>query len=226
MGKQLVVSGNRILSYGEDCFLSMGGTVICPETSKVFQNATVVNCDYLPSDIDTVGYEYHAGEFVPCAPFGVGSGNVAVVCGEDCKTIKDSGIPLESLTSIKLLWENASPGSTFAAQTVSLVSGDPFDTTNNEYKFLICETSKGCFIISSSSASKASIEYIDNTLSSFKMHSLTATTTYEYISSLKEYWLAINFSYGREYTASPDYGVSVSNNATTIIPLRIYGVKI
>lgn len=91
MGKQLVVSGNRILSYGEDCFLSMGGTVICPETSKVFQNATVVDCGYFPSDIDTVGYEYHAGVFVPCAPYGVGGGNVAVVCNEDCKSLKDSG---------------------------------------------------------------------------------------------------------------------------------------
>lgn len=70
MAKQLVVSGNRIIAYGEDCFLSMGGTVICTETERVFQNATVVNCDCIPCDLDEVGYEYHAGEFVPCGiPF-------------------------------------------------------------------------------------------------------------------------------------------------------------
>lgn len=100
MSKQIVISGNRILAYGEDCFLSMGGTVICPETEKVYQNATIANVDILPSDIDSVGYEYHAGEFVPCAPFGKGNGNVAVVCGEDCKAIKDSGI---SLTQVGLI---------------------------------------------------------------------------------------------------------------------------
>ena len=94
MGYQLVVSGNRILAYGTDCFYSMGGTVICPETERVYQNATVVNCEKIPSDIDLVGYEYHSGEFVPCAPFGVGDGNAAVVCGNDCKALKDSGIPL------------------------------------------------------------------------------------------------------------------------------------
>lgn len=66
MARQLVVSGNRIIAHGEDCFISMGGTVICTKTERVFQNATVVNCDCLPCDLDEVGYEYHAGEFVPC----------------------------------------------------------------------------------------------------------------------------------------------------------------
>lgn len=93
---QLVVSGNRILAHGEDCFLATGGTVICTETGRKFENATVVSCDCaLPFDIDTVGYEYHAGAFVPCAPFGKGDGNIAVVCGNDCKSIKDSGKPME-----------------------------------------------------------------------------------------------------------------------------------
>ena len=90
---QLVVSGNRILAHG-DGFLSMGGTVINTETGKAYQNATVVECENCPSDIDKVGYEYHAGAFVPCAPYGVGDGNLAVVCGEDCKSIKDSAVSL------------------------------------------------------------------------------------------------------------------------------------
>lgn len=101
MATQLVVAGNRILAHGVDCFLSMGGTVICPETGRVFQNATVVLCDGgLPSDIDKVGYEYHAGDFVPCAPYGVGDGNLAVVCGQDCKSIKDSDLPLKKLVNV------------------------------------------------------------------------------------------------------------------------------
>ena len=100
MGKQLVVSGNRIIAHGIDCFLSMGGTVICPDTGRTYQNATVVECEYFPGDIDSVGYEYHAGRFVPCAPYGIGNGNVAVVCNEDCKSIKDSGTPFDSITKV------------------------------------------------------------------------------------------------------------------------------
>lgn len=103
---QLVVSGNRILAHGEDCFLAMGGTVICTATERKFENATVVFHDGgIPSDIDSVGYEYHAGEFVPCAPYGKGTGNIAVVCDE-CGTIKNSGISTANLCKIlKLNYE-------------------------------------------------------------------------------------------------------------------------
>lgn len=72
---QLVVSGNRIVAHGEDCFLAMGGTVVCTATGRVFQNATVVNHDgAIPCDLDECGYEYHAGEFVYNSPFGTGIG--------------------------------------------------------------------------------------------------------------------------------------------------------
>lgn len=81
----------------------MGGTVVNPDTGKVYQNATVVECDGCPSDIDKVGYEYHAGQFVPCAPYGFGSGNLAVVCNDDCKVIKDSGLPLSRLFFPKII---------------------------------------------------------------------------------------------------------------------------
>ena len=97
MAKQLVVAGNRVLAYGEDCFISVGGAVICPSSGKAYQNASVVECEAIPTDIEAQGYEYHAGQFVPCAPFGVGDGNMAVVCGEDCKAVKDSGIPAQWL---------------------------------------------------------------------------------------------------------------------------------
>lgn len=95
---QLVVSGNRILAHGEG-FLAMGGTVINNDTGRVWQNATVVECDCCPLDIDSVGYEYHAGRFVPCAPYGSGTGNLAVVCNDDCKSIKDSGLHITDLLS-------------------------------------------------------------------------------------------------------------------------------
>lgn len=86
---QLVLSNNRILAHGEN-FLAMGGVVINTETGVKYENATIAECSGCPSDIDKVGYEYHAGRFVPCAPFGVGTGNVAVYC-DDCKTPRDSG---------------------------------------------------------------------------------------------------------------------------------------
>lgn len=98
MSKQIVISGNRILAHGEDCFVTMGGVVICPDTGRIFQNSTIVTVDEVPADIDTAGYEYHAGKFVPCAPYGVGNGNIAVLCPDSCKALKDSGIPLDGIT--------------------------------------------------------------------------------------------------------------------------------
>lgn len=63
---QIVLKGNRVVAYGEDCFLSMGGTVVCNDTGKAYSNATIAEVDALPADIDTRGYEYLAGRFVPC----------------------------------------------------------------------------------------------------------------------------------------------------------------
>lgn len=40
--------------------------------------------DSYPADIDTVGYEYHAGQFIPCAPYGIGDGDILVACEGDC----------------------------------------------------------------------------------------------------------------------------------------------
>lgn len=97
MAKQIVTIGNRVVAHGEDCFLTAGGTVICQNTGRTFVNATVTACSCdIPADIDSVGYEYHAGAFVPCAPYGKGMGNIAVVCNNDCKSIKDSGLPLSA----------------------------------------------------------------------------------------------------------------------------------
>ena len=78
-------------------FVSMGGTVICEQDGKSYQNATVAECEGYPSDIDTVGYEYHAGVFVPCAPYGEGEGNVLVACQNDSGTPKDSGLKSSNL---------------------------------------------------------------------------------------------------------------------------------
>lgn len=104
MAYQLVLSGNRILAHGEaGCFLAMGGTVICEEKGKAYPNATVVTHEGgLPADIDKVGYEYHAGVFIPCAPYGTGAGDILVAC-EDCGTPKRSGYSSELLD----LLENA-----------------------------------------------------------------------------------------------------------------------
>jgi hypothetical protein len=96
---QLVLSNNRIIAHGEN-FLSVGGVVINNETGKRYERATVAECDNCPSDIDKVGYEYHAGVFVPCAPFGVGDGNVLVACHKDCKSIKDSGVPFGRMCQV------------------------------------------------------------------------------------------------------------------------------
>lgn len=134
---QLVLSNNRIIAHGEN-FLAMGGVVINTETGAKYENATIAECEGCPSDIDKVGYEYHAGVFVPCAPFGTGNNNgfFMEVC-EDCATPRNSGIPIKkgiglaNLASdvtahalggatFTLLWSNASPSSAFASQSVSI----------------------------------------------------------------------------------------------------------
>ena len=91
---QLVLSNNRVIAHGEN-FVAMGGVVINTETGAKYENATVAECSSYPSDIGKVGYEYHAGTFVPCAPYGIGKGNIAVLCDNACKAIKDSGVSFD-----------------------------------------------------------------------------------------------------------------------------------
>lgn len=128
MAKQIVVSGNRVLAHGEDCFNAFGNGVVCTDNARIYENATAVNVDYIPADIDSVGYEYHAGEFVPCAPFGEGDNNgyFMEVC-TSCATPRSSGIPVAEFfkkPSMVLLWENASLNSIFKPQTITLSSDD------------------------------------------------------------------------------------------------------
>ena len=54
---QLVLSGKRVIGYGEN-LLATGGTVVNLDTEKVYQNATIAECECYPCDIDKVGYEF------------------------------------------------------------------------------------------------------------------------------------------------------------------------
>ena len=93
---QIVLSKNRVIAYGEN-FLAMGGTVINTETGAKFDNATVAECDCVPSDIGVSGYEYHSGGFVPCAPYGKAdnTGYLMEVC-TTCATPRNSGVPIKN----------------------------------------------------------------------------------------------------------------------------------
>lgn len=142
---QLVLSNNRIIAHGEN-FLSMGGVVINTVTGAKYENATVAECEGCPSDIDKVGYEYHAGIFVPCAPYGKGNNNgyFMEVC-KDCATPRSSGIPIKggiklenldrnSITAYALggiekalLWQNANPTFEFRGQTLNLSTASEYD---------------------------------------------------------------------------------------------------
>lgn len=94
---KLALSGKRVIGYGEN-LIPMGGTVIDTDTNKVYQNATIAECDGCPSDIDLVGYEYHAGNFVPCAPYGTedSGGEIMVAC-DNCATPRKSGIDIQDV---------------------------------------------------------------------------------------------------------------------------------
>jgi hypothetical protein len=82
---QLVLSNNRVIAHGEN-FLSFGGVVINTKTGVKYENATIAECDSCPSDIDKVGYEYHAGVFVPCAPFGKSNQGKLMIACKECAT--------------------------------------------------------------------------------------------------------------------------------------------
>ena len=96
---QIVLSNNRVIAHGGN-YMSFDGVVINTVTGERYERATVAECDNCPSDIDSVGYEYHTGTFVPCAPFGRGDGNVVVACNKDCKALKDSGVPFGRMAQI------------------------------------------------------------------------------------------------------------------------------
>ena len=101
---KLVLVGNRVVSHGGN-YICMGGTVVDKYTGNVYQNATIVECTGCPSDIDVVGYEYHAGTFVPCAPFGIEKEkekSYLMVACKDCGTPKRSDILLSDILGAEL----------------------------------------------------------------------------------------------------------------------------
>lgn len=229
MAKQLVISGNRILAHGEDCFLAMGGTVICPDTGKTFNNATVtVHEGELPADIDSVGYEYHAGEFVPCAPFGTGDNNgYFMEACTSCATPRSSGIPVAEFfkkPSMVLLWENASLNSIFKPQTITL-SSDDYD--------LLCIVWAWDFAGTSTIPKDKNVTFIG------KQGAIDENNSAEYGGQM----LHID-SYGLSYRKVQASGNSVAittlytrhwghidseyteGSSKSIVPLQIYGVKL
>ena len=95
MAKQLVLKGNKVVAYGEDCFLCVGNDVHRTTDNKVYEGATVAEYTAtLPDDIDDFEYEYHAGVFIPCGTVPVGwvgktyhttyTGTGSSTCGVTC----------------------------------------------------------------------------------------------------------------------------------------------
>lgn len=223
---QLVLSGNRVIAHGEN-FLAMGGVVINTVTGARFENATVTDCDGCPSDIDKVGYEYHAGEFVPCAPFGKGNNNgyFMEVC-ESCATPRSSGIQikgglkLENIDksnvtahalggmSATLLWENASPTSAFEAQSIGL--GEEL------YDIYICITSHGTAVLSGSGSINHSSSSDSNHRHSFRNYAI------EKVSG--EVKIQFNTCL---YTRLNSQGtITTGSENSFLVPQKIYGVKL
>lgn len=111
MAKQIVVSGNRVLAYGDDTFIVTGNSAVDMANGIVYTNATVAVVEAVPDDIDSVGYEYHAGVFIPEGiPFqfinkifhtsyvGTGTNTVSIVCGFRPKMAIVKGSYTRSLT--------------------------------------------------------------------------------------------------------------------------------
>lgn len=225
---QLVLCNNRVIAHGGN-YLSMGGVVINTDTGAKYNNATIAECECCPSDINEVGYEYHAGVFVPCAPYGKGNNNgyFMEVCAE-CAAPRSSGIPIRGGlkrenfhpdfvanelggTMITLLWENASPNSNFAAQKITLASDD--------WDFLICEATEGTTVIPA--YSKRPIALCNTYPTTANM--ITFLREIEEISGNE-----ITFASGARWSIGKTSGGSIDSNIDSqyAIPLKIYGVKI
>lgn len=216
---QLVLSGNRIVAHGEN-FLSMGGVVINTETGAKYEGATIAECENCPSDIGQVGYEYHAGAFVPCAPFGKGTGTVAVYC-DDCKTPRDSGIHIEDVArKIILLWENATPVSNFDAQTVTLL--------NSDWDFLLIQPVNGATTIVTKTVAAPSGFLTSYVGSSQLIESFYDTNYFQSaVRDVSAEGNTVEFSAAAAFVMySTD---SIDNKGTSngrCVPYKIYGVKI
>ena len=205
-----------MIAHGEN-FLALGGVVINTETGARYENATIAECDGCPSDIDKVGYEYHAGTFVPCAPFGVGNNNgfFMEVC-ESCATPRSAGIPilgglkrknLDMNDFFPVLWENASPTSEFPPQTVTLKS--------NDWEFLLFDTSYGVVILGGDSRSMAlPYPYTDYSIA-FAQRDVTVAANKTKITFGNCFKLGITTSSAKS---------ECENKA--LIPRAIYGVRI
>lgn len=225
---QLVLCKNRVVAHGEN-FLSMGGVVINTETGAKYENATVAECSCCPSDIDTVGYEYHAGVFVPCAPYGKGNNNgyFMEVC-ESCATPRNSGIPikngikLENLNEevlkkflrIELLWENEIPEADFVAQTITLETDDCIG-------FVVITSNGGtAFLDNCSSVTLSSNSYFN--FSFFR--SLNKELNYIYERRVYVNETRTGLVFNRATIVSPG-NMSGGSDAESK-PLKIYGVKL
>lgn len=181
---QLVISGNRVLAHGEG-FVSMeNDTVLSTETGTVYQNAAVCECEALPADIDTVGYEYHAGVFVPAAPFGAGSGGTLLISG-------GCGVPQSSTVEINTLLRASLDVSAPAGSTVTASCGSTVLTveeSTGHWHFYL--TSYGTWTVTAAQGS----------------HTKSAALT---VDAVKSYALSID--YDVETSATPQSGVSYTS---------------
>ena len=212
---QLVLSNNRIVAHGEN-FISMGGTVINTVTGAKHENATIAECNSCPSDIDTVGYEYHAGTFVPCAPYGMGNNNgyfMEVCVG--CAAPKNSGIPIRGGLSCEnlgvLLWENTAPSSSFYEQTVSI------QTEGYAAFIIVFITFVG--VLNGHTSVLMSNSYENEE----EVRALYAGETYR--RRVQVVQNGIKFFIGEKYTGTPSAPWQ-SNQNYNVIPIKIYGVKL
>ena len=181
---QLVISGNRVLAHGEG-FVSMeNDTVLSTETGTVYQNAAVCECETPPADIDTVGYEYHAGVFVPAAPFGAGSSGTLLISG-------GCGVPQSSTVEINTLLRASLDVSAPAGSAVTAACGGTVltaDESAGHWHFYL--TSYGTWTVTTTQGS----------------HIKSAALT---VDAVKSYALSID--YDVETSTTPQSGVSYTS---------------
>lgn len=172
---QLVLVNNRIVAHGEN-FLAMGDVVINTETGARYEKATVAECSGCPSDIDQVGYEYRAGVFVPCAPYGKGKGTgyFMEVC-PDCATPRSSGLLITDINWGKIASVSCSITNTSIANTKQ--QSLSFSVNNSElekYSSLRYRIKAGSILNISRIAGQSAFTFVQ--LGAFSLYNITNIT--------------------------------------------------
>lgn len=202
---QLVLVRNRVVDFGSDCFVAMGGTVICEETGKKYEHATIATTSTPPPyDLGRIGYEFIEGTFVPCEPFGKTDAGYLITACDDCKTPRQTTIPTAKVKELV---------DTYATIDVTYPNGSVCTLKKNAIT-LTADGTAGFESFNVPSAGTWTITITDGTKTQTKTVSITKRWQYEAI-SIAYFSAAIKVTYPAKSTCTCKNGSTTLTDTNT-----------